>query len=36
MDLVSTYIGGTEALVADLLAVPGLEAHRVAPGDAVN
>ncbi|WP_235617393.1 hypothetical protein [Streptomyces thermolilacinus] len=36
VDLVSTYIGGTEALVADLLAAPELEAHRVAPGDAVN
>ncbi|MFJ4964579.1 hypothetical protein EES43_26740 [Streptomyces sp. ADI96-02] len=33
VDLVSTYVGGSEELIADLLASPGLEAHRVAPGD---
>ncbi|WP_374984390.1 hypothetical protein [Streptomyces fradiae] len=36
VDLVSTYVGGTEALVADLLAAPELEAHRAAPGDPVG
>ncbi|AOT57296.1 hypothetical protein A4G23_00082 [Streptomyces rubrolavendulae] len=36
VDLVSTYVGGTEALVDDLLAAPELEAHRVAPGDPVG
>ncbi|MFJ8692303.1 hypothetical protein [Streptomyces roseolilacinus] len=36
VDLVSTYVGGSEALVADLLAAPELEAHRVAPGDTVG
>ncbi|WP_229840078.1 hypothetical protein [Streptomyces roseolilacinus] len=36
VDLVSTYVGGSEALVAELLAAPELEAHRVAPGDAVG
>ncbi|MEV8533717.1 hypothetical protein [Streptomyces sp. NPDC051211] len=36
VDLVSTYIGGSEALVAELLATPGLEAHRVAPGNRVG
>ncbi|MFF7445614.1 MULTISPECIES: hypothetical protein [unclassified Streptomyces] len=36
VDLVSTYVGGTAACVADLLATPGLEAHPVAPTDSVN
>ncbi|WP_406461002.1 hypothetical protein [Streptomyces sp. NBC_00111] len=36
VDLVSTYVGGSDALIADLLAAPELEAHRVAPGDAVG
>lgn len=36
VDLVSTYVGGSEELIADLLAAPGLEAHRVASGDGVG
>ncbi|MBT2439169.1 hypothetical protein J7E93_03340 [Streptomyces sp. ISL-36] len=36
VDLVSTYVCGSEALIADLLAAPGLEAHRVAAGDRVG
>ncbi|MFF8382298.1 hypothetical protein [Streptomyces kanasensis] len=36
VDLVSTYVGGSEALVAEVLAAPGLEAHRVDPGDPVG
>ncbi|MDK1473782.1 hypothetical protein QNO07_10180 [Streptomyces sp. 549] len=36
VDLVSTYVGGSEELVAELLAHPGLEAHRVGPGDRVG
>ncbi|CAL9279299.1 hypothetical protein SUDANB25_00155 [Streptomyces sp. SudanB25_2051] len=36
VDLVSTYVGGSEALIAELLAAPELEAHRVAPGDPVG
>ncbi|WP_432029970.1 hypothetical protein [Streptomyces sp. 1222.5] len=36
VDLVSTYIGGSPALIADLLATPGLEAHPVAPDDTVG
>ncbi|MET7454386.1 hypothetical protein ABZT03_21370 [Streptomyces sp. NPDC005574] len=35
VDLVSTYVGGTTALVDDLLAAPEFEAHPVAPGDPV-
>ncbi|MFJ6728912.1 hypothetical protein ACIQPQ_28840 [Streptomyces sp. NPDC091281] len=33
VDLVSTYVGGSADLVADLLAAPGLEAHPVTAGD---
>lgn len=36
VDLVSTYIGGSRALIAELLATPELEAHPVAPGDTVG
>ncbi|MGA5638404.1 hypothetical protein ACPCTN_06660 [Streptomyces cinereoruber] len=36
VDLVSTYIGGSRELIADLLAAPGLEAHPTAPGDKVG
>ncbi|WP_223837585.1 hypothetical protein [Streptomyces venezuelae] len=36
VDLVSTYVGGSAELVAELLATPGLEAHRVAPDDRVG
>lgn len=36
VDLVSTYVGGSDALIAELLAVPELEAHRVAAGDGVG
>ncbi|MFF1508644.1 hypothetical protein [Streptomyces sp. NPDC058326] len=36
VDLVSTYVGGSDALIAELLAAPGLEAHRVAATDAVG
>ncbi|WP_257581983.1 hypothetical protein [Streptomyces sp. TLI_146] len=36
VDLVSTYVGGSPALIAELLAAPELEAHPVAPGDAVS
>lgn len=36
VDLVSTYVGGSPALIADLLAAPDLEAHPVAPGDPVG
>ncbi|MFI9150123.1 hypothetical protein [Streptomyces sp. NPDC053367] len=36
VDLVSTYVGGTPELVADLLASPGLEAHPVGPDDRVG
>ncbi|MFF9378046.1 hypothetical protein ACF1BB_26340 [Streptomyces griseoluteus] len=35
VDLVSTYAGGSEALIGELLADGGLETHRVAPGDPV-
>ncbi|WP_030192621.1 hypothetical protein [Streptomyces sp. NRRL S-87] len=35
-DLKSTYVGGPEALVADLLADPELEAHRVAGTDPLD
>ncbi|MCM2388256.1 hypothetical protein [Streptomyces albipurpureus] len=35
VDLVSTYIGGSPALIAELLAAPELEAYPVAPGDQV-
>jgi hypothetical protein len=30
-DLKSTYVGGSEACIASLLAVPGLEVHPVEP-----
>ncbi|MER5888880.1 hypothetical protein ABT160_34065 [Streptomyces sp. NPDC001941] len=33
VDLVSTYVGGSSALIAELLATPGLEAHPVAALD---
>ncbi|MFJ5774233.1 hypothetical protein [Streptomyces sp. NPDC093094] len=33
VDLVSTYVGGSPELIADLLAAPELEAHPVLPGD---
>lgn len=36
VDLVSTYIGGSRALIAELLAAPELETHPVAPGDGVG
>ncbi|MFE2044770.1 hypothetical protein ACFXAZ_28390, partial [Streptomyces sp. NPDC059477] len=36
VDLVSTYVGGTPELIADLLATPGVEAHPVAPGALVD
>ncbi|MFD9032280.1 hypothetical protein ACFVZW_14195 [Streptomyces sp. NPDC059567] len=36
VDLVSTYVGGSEELIAELLVAPGLEVHRVAAGDAVG
>ncbi|MFD3530722.1 hypothetical protein [Streptomyces sp. NPDC058664] len=36
VDLVSTYVGGSDELIADLLAAPGLEAHRVAAADGVG
>ncbi|GLF99597.1 hypothetical protein [Streptomyces yaizuensis] len=36
VDLVSTYVGGSPELIADVLAAPGLEAHPAAPGDPVN
>jgi len=36
VDLVSTYIGGSHALIAGLLAAPELEVHLVAPGDEVG
>ncbi|THA77137.1 hypothetical protein E6R60_11360 [Streptomyces sp. A0642] len=35
VDLVSTYVGGSEELITGLLAAPGLEAHRVAATDGV-
>ncbi|MCB5165373.1 hypothetical protein LG634_11085 [Streptomyces bambusae] len=35
-DLKSTYVGGSEALIADLVADPALEAHRVADTDPVD
>lgn len=35
VDLVSTYVGGGEALIEELLADGALETHRVAPGDPV-
>lgn len=35
-DLISTYVGGSAELVADLLGAADLEAHRVAPGDPVG
>ncbi|MER5473227.1 hypothetical protein ABZX90_35880 [Streptomyces sp. NPDC002935] len=36
VDLVSTYVGGSRALIADLLAAPELETHPVAPGDGLG
>jgi hypothetical protein len=36
VDLVSTYVGGSPELIADLLASPGIEAHPVAPDDRVG
>ncbi|WP_241826946.1 hypothetical protein [Streptomyces graminilatus] len=36
VDLVSTYVGGSQELIADLLAASELEAHLVAPGDRVG
>ncbi|WP_234386607.1 hypothetical protein [Streptomyces sp. ERV7] len=36
VDLVSTYVGGTRELIAELLAAPGLETHPVAPDDPVG
>ncbi|WP_030815739.1 hypothetical protein [Streptomyces sp. NRRL F-2799] len=35
VDLVSTYVGGGESLIEELLADGELETHRVAPGDPV-
>ncbi|MFC7840727.1 hypothetical protein ACFY3O_27305 [Streptomyces sp. NPDC001046] len=35
-DLKSTYVGGSEALIADLLAAPELEAHRVTESDLLD
>ncbi|MEU6672414.1 hypothetical protein [Streptomyces sp. NPDC046727] len=36
VDLVSTYVGGSPELIADLLAAPDLETHPVAPNDPVG
>ncbi|MFJ4950614.1 hypothetical protein [Streptomyces sp. NPDC088760] len=36
VDLVSTYVGGSPELIADLLAAPDLEAHPVRPADPVG
>ncbi|MGC0334059.1 hypothetical protein RKD23_007049 [Streptomyces sp. SAI-170] len=36
VDLVSSYVGGSPELIADLLASPDLEAHPVGPGDRVG
>ncbi|WP_244184088.1 hypothetical protein [Streptomyces cellostaticus] len=36
VDLVSTYVGGSPALIAELLSAPELEAHPVAAGDTVG
>ncbi|MCT4353762.1 hypothetical protein M5362_11550 [Streptomyces sp. Je 1-79] len=36
VDLVSTYVCGSEDLITELLAAPGLEAHRVAATDRVG
>ncbi|MFF9012021.1 hypothetical protein ACF09C_03495 [Streptomyces sp. NPDC014870] len=36
VDLVSTYVCGSDELIAELLSTPGLEAHRVAAGDRVG
>jgi hypothetical protein len=36
LDLVTTYVGGTEACIADLLALPELEAAAVEPGQGVT
>ncbi|GHA30479.1 hypothetical protein GCM10010345_39100 [Streptomyces canarius] len=36
VDLVSTYVGGSPELIADLLAAADLEVHPVSPGDLVG
>ncbi|MEV7414747.1 hypothetical protein [Streptomyces sp. NPDC089919] len=36
VDLRSTYVAGSEALITDLLADPSLEAHRVSPTDPLD
>ncbi|MFC9392915.1 hypothetical protein ACFTWS_07110 [Streptomyces sp. NPDC057027] len=36
VDLVSTYVGGSEELIAELLDAPGLEAHPVRASDRVG
>lgn len=36
VDLVSTYVGGSEELITELLVAPELEVHRVSPGDGVG
>ncbi|WP_236052510.1 MULTISPECIES: hypothetical protein [Streptomyces] len=36
VDLVSTYVGGSPELIADLLAAPDLETHPVGPDDLVG
>jgi hypothetical protein len=36
IDLTSTYVGGTRACVAELLAAPGLEATPAFPGDRIT
>ncbi|MEV6250455.1 hypothetical protein AB0M38_30300 [Streptomyces sp. NPDC051742] len=36
VDLVSTYVCGSEDLITELLATPGLEVHRVSSGDRVG
>ncbi|MDT0494733.1 hypothetical protein ACPEIF_26200 [Streptomyces sp. NPDC012600] len=36
VDLVSTYVGGSPELIADLLAAPGLEAYPVGPRDLLD
>ncbi|TYP89566.1 hypothetical protein [Blastococcus xanthinilyticus] len=36
IDLMSTYVGGTEACIAELLATPGLEVVRADPADRVG
>jgi hypothetical protein len=36
IDLMSTYVGGSAACIAEVLATPGLEAVPAAPGDAIT